>query len=222
MTSSRKLAGATVCWMVRTSSAPEFFVPRHALAASENILWPGHVSGKVPVPTLLGTKIGYSGKPFDIGPIRYVEKVADPEKKVLPVMQVGGTVWAVSSSFRAIVDRIEPGTHEFVPIDIIDVSGRPSVEQYFLFNVCRRLAGVDLELSQIDWRARLDGTKYPIFVPSDDRFSVRESVIKDSHIWRDDYFPMQVLFCSDLVKQAFDAARFEMLEYIRVRVERAT
>jgi hypothetical protein len=168
------------------------------------------------VPTKNRLSIGITGRRLDIGPITYVQQITDPEKQPLPVMQIRGSVWAVNETFRGIVERFEPGIHQFLPMEVQLADGNPSGISYYIFNVCQRIASADLARSQVYSR---EGSERVGFVLRDDKLVVRAQTIAGKHVWRDDYFFNRVIFCSDEIKQALEAAEFNMVEFARVPVE---
>jgi hypothetical protein len=209
------------CWMARTSDAPKFFVPREAVEVSENILRrraPGiYESDKLD--SVLGVHIGKTGKRIELGPITYVERITRARKKPLPIMQIGGTVWAVDETFRAIVEQFEPGVHQFIQMEVRGADGLPSGIPYYVFNVCQRITGVDLERSNVCWNTRADGSKFASVPSYNDQILVHGSAVVGKHIWRDDYFFWEAVFCSDAIRRAFRAAKLNMLEFVRTRLD---
>jgi hypothetical protein len=169
--------------------------------------------------SVLGLAIGHTGKPIDVGPITYAEQITDPRKKPVPVMQITGTVWAVDEAFRTIVEDFEPGLHEFFEIDIRCADGSKPATTYYFFNVCQRIASVDVDRSELSWNTRADGSTFASFPSYDDQLLVRGNAIAGKHIWRDDHFFWEAIFCSDEIKRALRAAKFQMLEFTRARVE---
>lgn len=199
------------CWMAHTSLAPQFYVPRQVIQISDNIL-------KHHVPAKNRLAIGKTGRRIEVGPIVYVQQISNPEKAPLPVMQIGGSVWAVDETFHAIVERFEPGIHQFFPMEVRLADGSPSGIPYYIFNVCQRIASVDVLRSQVH---SLPGSDRVSFILRDDRLVVRRDAVVGKHIWRDDYFLTRVIFFSDEIKQALQSAKFETLDFFRVRVEPA-
>jgi hypothetical protein len=197
--------------MAHMSLAPQFHVPREVIQISDNIL-----NYHVPVKNTLA--IGNTGRRIDIGPVVYVQRISNPEKVPLPVMQIVGSVWAADEAFHAIVERFEPGTHQFLPMDVRLADGSPSGIPYYIFNVCQRIPSVDVGRSETYKRPGSDRVG---FVLRDDKLVVHRHEIVDKHVWRDDYFFNRVIFCSDEIKRALQSAKFEMLDFFRVRVEPA-
>ncbi len=71
----------------------------------------------------------------------------------------GGSGWFVPDSFRELVERFEPGVHQFIPIKGYDRKGmKPLDKKFFLMNICKTLEDfVNVERSDL-YR---DETEYP-------------------------------------------------------------
>lgn len=61
--------------------------------------------------------------------------------------------FVVSERFRELVEKLEPETHQFVPVEVWRDKKGDRVEQYYWFNVCQRLDSVNRQNTTYMWEA---------------------------------------------------------------------
>ena len=64
-------------------------------------------------------------------------------KRAIPDLLFSGGVWVVGDRFRTFVERFEPATHQFIPVDIYRSKKAEPAARYYWFNICTRLDSVD-------------------------------------------------------------------------------
>ena len=119
------------------------------------------------------------------------------EKKDYPPPDFDKTpYWTVSDRARQVIERIEPGVHQFFPVEYVDSEGR-HLENRFWFVVCNRLNAVDGKHSNMvltpggSWigprNAKLMGLEIPEGASADipPLIVFNREVIGDKHFWRD-------------------------------------
>ena len=148
------------------------------------------------------------------------EQATDGES--LPdILRIKGAL-AVPTPFRAIVDRLEPETHQFFPITLFRQSGEAVAREYFLLNVCRKIDALIIEKSDVYWNhwdqklpdgCVIHGKNVSI---SCDRpqLALRKRDIDGHHLWRADVHLADLLFCSDELMSAIQAAGLKELEAV--------
>ena len=113
--------------------------------------------------------------------------------------------FVVSSKFRDLVERFEPGIHQFIPVDVYLPSRTDPIETYYWFNVGQRLDSVDREHTTYRWD--LDWTKENGFWSkrgvSDAKLVLSTARIGAHHIWVD---PHVLTFNSGLCSNSFGEA----------------
>ncbi|MEQ1577774.1 MAG: DUF1629 domain-containing protein [Hyphomicrobium sp.] len=103
--------------------------------------------------------------------------------------------YIVSDRFVDIVERLEPGAHEFLPIaETVDNKGQPIARRFFLLNVLTRLACIDVERSTVEWKDTsfefqgkwIESIMLNIKpgVINQQKFVAIRDVIKGHHLWR--------------------------------------
>lgn len=103
----------------------------------------------------------------------------------------------VSESARALIERFEPGVHQFIPVDYVDGKGSLIEKRYF-WVVCNRIDSIDRECTTFIlrkgkmWRPVSDIADFePELLPPDidpdtnSKFVFSLAQIGDAHAWRD-------------------------------------
>jgi hypothetical protein len=96
----------------------------------------------------------------------------------------------VSDRFVALVERLEPNRHQFIPLEeCVDRKGRPLGRAFFLMNVLTRLEAIDVERSDVSWETIrfADQTEATMLVPKgymNLKLVLRRQVIQGHHVWR--------------------------------------
>jgi hypothetical protein len=85
-----------------------------------------------------------------------------PKNRKLPDAIYGRGMLLVSDRIQEIIERFEPGLHQFFPIDVIYTSNSELARKVFFLNICTRLDSVDHELTtakkgSVMWRPDLGG-----------------------------------------------------------------
>jgi len=125
----------------------------------------------------------------------------------------------VSARAKAIVEQFEPGVHQFLPVEFIDVNGKHLEDRWFLV-VCNRLDTVDREHVRGTllsggklWRpARELLREYPEEIPPGFDLNVEPKLVfsrakvQGYHIWQDKHFGGGETFISDELADALISA----------------
>ena len=129
-------------------------------------------------------------------------------KKTLPDAEWAVGMFFVSDRFKEVVERFEPGRHQFFPTDFVSKDGSLQAHMHF-FNVCNRLESVDRELTTTPfeygraWRPDKGGELV---------FNLEQ--IGDHHIWHDKNVHMG-LYVSDALHDALIDAGLTGLEFVK-------
>ena len=75
-------------------------------------------------------------------------RMGGPRRK-LEEYSVAFSLLLVGERFREIIERFEPGVHQFFPIDVVWKDGSPAGRHYF-FNIVHTLDALDPELTTLD------------------------------------------------------------------------
>lgn len=178
--------------------------------------------GSSPIP-----RVDYfvSGRPVETShlPLRVSLSYSDSarvkrENVNLPDYAVAHLANLVSDKFRALVEQLDPGVHQFVPVNIEWKNGEVDERPYFWFAPATRLYALDVEKTEPAMRempdlptfVRPDPSKPAHFFdgrgPSSTWVPVfRSDVVSGHDVFCAMDFPRKI-FISDRLKQAFEDA----------------
>lgn len=137
-----------------------------------------------------------------------------------PLMDFGtlfrSSQFAVTESFRKVVEALEPGVHQFAPIEATGPDGGPLPEPIYMLKVLTVLPGIDNERSGLKLR-KMPPPMQGIMkgdVTGEDRFRYnfayptwyRDDVVANHHLWVDDRTLISDHFVSDELRAAIEAA----------------
>lgn len=157
-----------------------------------------------------GTRIQYDGQ------VLAATQVGGPD--VYPDFFRVGHPRVASVRFRDIVEKLEPGVHQFSPVRLTRKSGHLVDPPYFLLNVAQAFDCIVLEKSDLEWREK--GTPGPygeetqrklIRIKSLDGLVLRKEAIEGRHMFRSEGQPPLggCLFFSDELMTAVKKARLQ-------------
>ena len=146
----------------------------------ENLLFkPGHFhAGRAFKPDHVPTKIVRTGKKYG-----------------MPDAVYGLGLFLVNETFRQVVERLEPGVHQFFPFDMLWEEDGSFAKKMYIFNICARLDTVSRAAST----ATRHGASYWDEKPGKIVFSL--SRIGNHHFWIDK-FVFRGHFMSDAMHDA--------------------
>jgi hypothetical protein len=70
-----------------------------------------------------------------------------PPNRKLPDAMFGRGMLKVSDSIKTIIEKFEPGVHQFFPVDVYFKSTKKLARKMFYLNICTRLDSVDRKLT---------------------------------------------------------------------------
>jgi hypothetical protein len=123
---------------------------------------------------------------------------------------------AASQRFRDLVEAIEPGIHQFFPLNLLNKSGEAIDPPYFLFNVTQSYECINPEKSALDWREwdgrGADGKPMRLkrlAIKSEDGLVLRKELVAGRHMLRSkgEGVLNGCLFFSDELASAIKKAR---------------
>ena len=106
----------------------------------------------------------------------------------------------VTERLKALIERFEPGVHQFWPMPVEDEAGERAAMRYWL-TVCNRIDAFDKERSV----PPVTGLLYIGFGREGSRPVLRSEVIGNCHLWRDVYCNRPYPFVSDVLADAMIA-----------------
>lgn len=145
------------------------------------------------------------------------------KKKNVPAIIPNGMVFVVSSRVREIVEELELGVHQFLPVKIRNGKrGEEIVPPYHILRILRKIDGVDVERSRsLSYSPQL-GKRPPARMAWHGRTNpphivVNEEEIRDAHLWVDPWIPA-IWFMSNELHDRLAEIRARGISFI-VRTE---
>jgi hypothetical protein len=132
----------------------------------------------------------------------------------------------VSQAFVNIVERLEPGVHEFLPIaKTFDQKGRLIDKRFFLMNILQQFNAVDVERSSVKFNehhhsSATDGKKLEFSYKTMQLIEPRRLVLKRAlvvghHLWHGTTQDIYHVFFSNALHDAVRAVGLSSLRYNR-------
>jgi len=111
------------------------------------------------------------------------------------------TFWKVSERFKDIIEEIDPGRHQFIPIKITDKGKSPIAKpNWYILNVMERQESIVDELSKVkpmygseDTRERMSISPFNSFVTMN-----ASQLNRDVHLWREKRYNIEIFISDDL------------------------
>ena len=175
--------------VIRFSDQPRF---EPIVVATEKAGQPGEGSAvNVPVYPFAERRFGYGGHPFEPHEVKREFWLDSAHKALADVFPVNG-FWGCSAEFRACVEALEPGVHQFFLIDVKRPNRKPIARldgrevgpgQFFLLN-CLQM--VDAVLPERSSGPLLKMTEHGFLHFSDERddLCVSRAMVAGRHLWR--------------------------------------
>lgn len=119
--------------------------------------------------------------------------------------------YVVSNRFVEILERLEPGVHQFLEIpECVTKSGQPLAFRFFLLNIRTRLSAIDVEKSFVHWLPSGADWNYLQFKPGPGnlhKLVLKKSVIEGHHLWNGSREQFATYtFCSEVLRVAMSGA----------------
>ena len=117
------------------------------------------------------------------------------------VTKLSGGIWGISDEVKEIVERFEPGVHQFFPLDITYPDGTNPPFRYNIMNIHRRVEALDFERSAANGCVIKDATRsFPYRRWSTSPKCVfRRSVVEGLHLWLEPGTAWEVIASDELV-----------------------
>ncbi|MEM7749717.1 MAG: DUF1629 domain-containing protein [Pseudomonadota bacterium] len=128
-------------------------------------------------------------------------------QELTDVIGIGGT--CVSEKFRSAVEGVEPGVHDFLPLELRYGSHETyDIHQYYYFHICRYVTSINAERSNLSSReVKIPGKGTFPYLAKKKHLPVvvNRDAVAGIHLWKEDG-PVQAgagFFISDELCQAF-------------------
>lgn len=134
------------------------------------------------------------------------------------LMLLNDSILAVDERFRGIVDRLEPGVHEFFPIEIVMPKGGIYPDKYFTLVIGQYFDAFSREETQAG-----SVQEYPSGVVQPDTskagvngIAVRRSVYRGADLWRDRRLGAELTCFSDELQAEVSKANLRIPKHYRM------
>jgi hypothetical protein len=125
-------------------------------------------------------------------------------RKKLPAIMAVSIGHCIGQEMIAAIESIEPGVHQYLPLDVLQKDGTPLPEPRYLLNVCTRLDTVDPERSDLHV-CEVTG-KYLGFRSSKTKPSFQKDKVRGHALWWD--YRVSCLLMSDALADIIKANGF--------------
>ncbi|MBY6239728.1 imm11 family protein [Methylosinus sp. Sm6] len=142
-------------------------------------------------------------------------------KELASIITIGNRMWAVDEAIKRLIYRLEPGLHQFYPLEIRMPRGRVYPVQYYVLVVGRWLDSLSPNDSDRRSFAHYNPEINHFFIHGYQKnvtgLALRQSVFKGAHLWRERGLKEWLICFSDTL--AADLARAELMlpKYYRMR-----
>ena len=162
--------------------------------------WPGVGGGFEPGDLELGRAI----KPDHL-PTRV--QWDGPKRSGVPETLRGRQMMLVNDRFKDVIERFEPGIHQFFPLDLV-WKDKTLAQKMHMFNICSRLSTTDRSLSTAEM------SRGGMLEPSSGSIIFNLTQIGSHHIWIDKHMYAGV-YVSDALHDALIEAKITGLAFSR-------
>lgn len=151
----------------------------------------------------------YSGRAILPDNVPTIIELSGPKRKIPDVYQA--VVLAVSENFKAAVEKLQPGVHQYFPIELLWEDGSLAAQRYWFVPV-GRLDSVDRNETTYEFRGLWD-----ISSGRDKELVFNRSQIGGRHVWIDMFIHLPHPVISDALKAEFDKAGISGAHYTYCR-----
>lgn len=142
---------------------------------------------------------GKFGRPLEPAHIPTKIQIDGPKRELTDLRE--GLAFFVDEKFKDVVESLEPGVHQFFPVEFVWKDGSHAADRFW-FVPCYRLDSVDRKSTTFEFRSiwYLDGD-------ANKRLVFNRSQIGERHIWMDKYISgSSGVWISSMLKAALDEA----------------
>ncbi len=163
-------------------------------------------------------------QPYRLDPAEVPKRVhlLSAHKTIPDFVAIEGRL-SMSPEARALVEVLEPGVHQFFPVEIVRprskkpiyrLDGRVLDGPYSLFNVQTALDAVWVERSEVDVAPDVRGDGRPLVsrLPGKWNIVLRRDLTQGHHVWHGARQLKNDMFFSDALVRAIEARRLRKLE----------
>jgi hypothetical protein len=136
------------------------------------------------------------------------------------LVTVGNSLLAVDEALKDIIERLEPGVHQFWPIKITNRKGQDYPKQFFGMIILRYLDSFrPAESDEGSWFDRGGGRSYSILGGSKGYAgaAMSKAIIGGAHLWREKKLADLEIFFSDELQAAIQKAGLRIPKHFKLK-----
>lgn len=141
----------------------------------------------------------YQGVPVDLTHLPTKVEIGGP-KRILTDLLRSNSIFMVSDRFRSVIEGLEPGRHQFAPVELVWADGSHAAD-FFWFYPCARVDGMDREKTthelhrEREWK-RVAGGEYVVSL----------NQVGAHHVWVEARLTSGSVFVSEIFRRAASRA----------------
>lgn len=163
----------------------------------------------MPHETPPGTRLAVEGFPRSL-------KIKSAHKALPDFFLLSGK-YAVSSNTRDLLEDLEPGKHQFIPVELRRKNGEPFEGDFFVLHVCAAVDAIVPEESDVHTKKTKGGREYLQLSKVRPMLTVNRSIIEKRHFWTGDKNFNINFFCSDEFFKRATAAKLKGFDFTPMR-----
>lgn len=144
-------------------------------------------------------------------------RTAKGYKEMASIIGLNSALWAVDEAVRSIVEQLDPGVHQFFPLEMRMPRKLVYPVGYFTIVVGRWLDSFSPEMSAPGTFRAFEGREPPIFqIGHDKGLAMRGAAFEGAHLWRERSIS-DVLFLSDELHDRLVEAGLKLPKQYRMK-----
>lgn len=143
-------------------------------------------------------------------------------KSLGSLIMLNGRILAVDEDFKTIIERLEPGIHEFFPIEIKMPRGKIFPKSYYVLFIDQYFESFSPEESEKESFRSAGGKSSKNYIHEKSKkgvtgLALAKSVFDSAHIWKERAFREWLICFSDELQAEIAAAGFRMPKHYRMK-----
>ena len=155
--------------------------------------------------------MGHRMSPQELDALSKKALVVDEVREIVRDFHMMRYFWTVSEAFRDMVEVLDPGVHQFVPITFVNEKDEPFTKRFSQMNILNRVDAVDIENSDVHWSWRKnekgESLRHALHISgSEPELTLQKSLIEGLHVWKGKkHLRNHIFFSTALMEQVKSA-----------------
>ncbi|CTQ51842.1 hypothetical protein LP7551_00358 [Roseibium album] len=134
--------------------------------------------------------------------------------KTLPDFFLLSGKYAVSDRMKDVLEKLEPGVHQYIPVILQKKSGEPFEGEFFVLHPCSAVDAIVPEQSDVSFHTTPAGRITMRFKKVRPKLTVQKEKIKDRHFWTGDESFNRNFFSSNAFFDEAQKAKLKGFDFI--------